>query len=600
VPGPGIVVFIFTFLGYVVSSIAIFLRKYRHSAGLFRQQLKYLLLGSVLMFIALFTFNFLFVVLLGQNQFIAFGPLSIFFFIGAATYAIVRYRLMEIQLVIKRSLILSLLIASTVMLYTLIIYGAERFILYNSPHKNAYAGIFATFVIVLTLDPLKGYIERITQKVFYKIHYDSEQTLLRLGKSISETINLQSISYRLVNAINQDMKPTGLGLWLVHKNLRNGKMINTHLIKAEGEMAIDHKDVNAICILARDINIQDICVTDELALQLRRPTTPKKSKARLLWLLQRQQIAVLIPLIYKNEYVGMFLLKGKKSQDAYNREDINLLDLMAHQAAIAIDNALLYAELEDRVKHRTAELEEANRHLKRLDKAKTEFLSIASHQLRTPLSAIRGYASLLEDGDFGAMADSQKIVMGKIQDNTKRLVSLVNDLLSLARIEAGADAKGLNLQEMDFNEIVDQTVEELAIKAEKQGISLNWHHPQKKFMVVIDREKIEQVVMNLIDNAVYYTPKGKIDIRIKKDGDNLIFSVKDTGIGIDEEGQQNLFNKFFRANNAGKLRPDGTGIGLYVVKMLTEAHRGKAWFESELGKGSTFYISLPMRQGTGK
>jgi len=140
--------------------------------------------------------------------------------------------------------------------------------------------------------------------------------------------------------------------------------------------------------------------------------------------------------------------------------------------------------------------------------------------------------------------------------------------------------------------MVDMIVEELTIKAKAKGLTIIWHKPETPVIAEIDREKIEQVVMNLIDNAVHYTLTGTITIKIEEDKKHVIYSVQDTGIGIDRESMDNLFAKFYRAQDAIKVRPDGTGIGLYLCKIITEAHLGRIWVESKPGEGSKFSVEL--------
>ncbi|OIP95148.1 hypothetical protein AUK40_06275 [Candidatus Wirthbacteria bacterium CG2_30_54_11] len=312
------------------------------------------------------------------------------------------------------------------------------------------------------------------------------------------------------------------------------------------------------------------------------------------WLerLETAQIALVTPLVSKGKLIGILFIDGKRSNDAFSSQDIELLDILAHQAAVAFDNAMLYSELEDRIRRRTAQLEDANKHLVKLDKAKTEFLSIASHQLRTPLSAIRGYISLLEDGDYGGLNEQQHGVLKKTDDNIRRLVSLVNDLLSLARIEAGTGPKGLNLTTEDFCSLVDVTVDELAIKAKNKGLEILWTRPEGRVEVELDKERMGQVVMNLIDNALNYTLKGRVTVGVDEQKDKVIFRVQDTGIGMDPETLGNLFTKFFRSQDAIKVKPDGSGIGLYVCKILVEAHEGTIAVTSTKDMGTAFTVEL--------
>ncbi len=243
------------------------------------------------------------------------------------------------------------------------------------------------------------------------------------------------------------------------------------------------------------------------------------------------------------------------------------------------------------------ELELANAQLKQLDEAKNEFLSVASHQLRTPLTAIKGYVSMFMEGDFGQLSPVQRENLQIIYDSTQRLTALIADLLDLSRIESGR--LEFDFVAVDLCQVVESVVTELKPKAEAKGIYLFFDNINRSCPEIrADAEKIRQVVINLIDNAIKYTPQGGVTARLMKVGERLRLSVSDTGIGVPESDKAKLFEKFFRTEAATKVTQEGTGLGIYVVKKLVEAHGGKIWFESAgLGKGTAFIVELPIPSG---
>ncbi len=251
----------------------------------------------------------------------------------------------------------------------------------------------------------------------------------------------------------------------------------------------------------------------------------------------------------------------------------------------------------EQVQKLSKELAVANDALKKLDQAKSEFLSVASHQLRTPLTAIKGYASMLLEGDFGKMVDPQRANVKIIYESAERLAELVNDLLDLSHIESGR-------MEFDFTavnlcETVQSVIEEVSPKAKSRGLMLFFDNVNRSCPEIrADKEKIRQVVMNLIDNALKYTVKGGVTVQLHQVGDQLQFAVKDTGIGVDPKEKEKLFEKFFRTTAANELTREGTGLGIYVVKKIVESHGGKIWFESPgVNQGTTFYVTLPVPKG---
>jgi len=243
-----------------------------------------------------------------------------------------------------------------------------------------------------------------------------------------------------------------------------------------------------------------------------------------------------------------------------------------------------------------AELQTAYQGLQKLDKAKSEFLSIASHQLRTPLTAIKGYISLLLGGTYGELTPKNKPPIENIYESSERLIRLVNDLLNISRIEAGKTE--LNLEESSLEEVIDSEIEELKYQAEKKGLYLKQKKskiPLPKFL--IDKEKIKQVVMNVIDNAIKYTNQGGIVIRTKTEDSKVLIEICDTGEGMTKEEIDKLFKSFSRGVAGNKLFVDGTGLGLYIARHFVEIHGGRIWAESlGRGKGSTIFIELPIKK----
>lgn len=236
-------------------------------------------------------------------------------------------------------------------------------------------------------------------------------------------------------------------------------------------------------------------------------------------------------------------------------------------------------------------------HLKEIDKMKTEFVSVASHQLRTPLTAIKLFTEMLINGDVGELQDRQKEYLADIYESTSRMVRLVNDLLSLSRLESGR----LRVEPVPTNilNFVKSIIEEVGPLAKTKNVKISLKEDKEKFPdVSIDPTLMRQVVNNLITNAVRYSAEGgsgKVNVFIDKKDDDLLLSIEDNGIGIPKEVQPRIFEKFFRADNAIKSETEGTGLGLYVSKMIIESSGGKIWFKSVKGKGTTFFISIPLR-----
>ncbi len=239
----------------------------------------------------------------------------------------------------------------------------------------------------------------------------------------------------------------------------------------------------------------------------------------------------------------------------------------------------------------SVKLLDANEKLKGLDKLKSEFVSLASHQLRSPLTAIKGYTSMLIEGDYGEINPKAKEIIDRVLESSSNLTLVVEDLLNVTKIEQGG--MKYEMAKFDFGELVESTAKDLSVTAEGKGLKLIYNiSVDQKYFVNGDKEKLRQVLINLIDNSMKYTPSGQIEAILQKKNDKIVLSIKDTGVGIAKEAIGKLFEKFARGDKA-ELNTSGSGLGLYLVKELVEAHQGRVWVESEgLGKGSTFFVEL--------
>ena len=241
-----------------------------------------------------------------------------------------------------------------------------------------------------------------------------------------------------------------------------------------------------------------------------------------------------------------------------------------------------------------AKLEDANVKLKELDRQKSEFLSIASHQFRSPLSAIKGYASLIMEGSYGKIDDKIKQPVKNMFDSTNNLAMIVEDFLNVSRIEQGR--MEYKFETAKINEIIESVINEMKPSIDESGLEFSFNYDKSaEYNAKIDIGKFKQVITNLIDNALKYAKYGWVKTELKKIDSNkkILFSISDSGVGIPEKELPGLFTLFRRANNANKVNVKGTGLGLYIVKKIIEAHNGKVWAESDgEGKGAEFYVEI--------
>jgi len=249
----------------------------------------------------------------------------------------------------------------------------------------------------------------------------------------------------------------------------------------------------------------------------------------------------------------------------------------------------VYKEIEYRQR-----LEIAYQKLKQFDKAKTEFLSIASHQLRTPLSILKGYLSMLLEGTYGKLPSKIHPVIQNLFQTNEQLIKLVNNLLNISRIEAGKIE--LQLENISIANLIKETIKEIEPEAKEKGLYIVYEEKTKIPYIRIDPDKIKQVLLNILDNAIKYTEKGGINITTQMQNSYVLIKITDTGVGMTREEIQNIFTSFKRGEAGEKLWTGGSGLGLYVAKKFVEMHKGKIWAESQgKNKGSTFFVRLPVQ-----
>ena len=289
---------------------------------------------------------------------------------------------------------------------------------------------------------------------------------------------------------------------------------------------------------------------------------------------------IAVPMFRQDEVIGGISL-AHQDIDAFSDTHEELLETFAAQAVIAIENARMFREIEEK----TRELEAASRH-------KSEFLASMSHELRTPLNAILGFSEILAQGMFGAVNDKQAEYLRDILDSGHHLLSLINDILDLSKIEAGR--MELEVSEFDLSQAILNSLTLVRERALRRGIDLHHEIGDGVAAVGADERKIKQVLLNLLSNALKFTPEGgRVEVRAAMAGASVEVSVADTGVGIAPEDQEAVFEEF-RQVGAAEKKAEGTGLGLALSRKFVELHGGRIWVESEPGRGSTFTFALPL------
>ncbi len=415
-------------------------------------------------------------------------------------------------------------------------------------------------------------------------------TLHELGKEVSSTFNIENI-FGLINQPFVFKLGFSKLLIMLKDNL-------SEMLVTKSSIGYSDAEIKTIELELNKRKFTSSLFKKEKPMLVNRDTESMSQEYALLDILNTESF-ITAPIVVKNEPVGFILMGNTSLYGKVVEGDSELLSILASQIGTAIENTKLYTELfgshkelERRVAERTHELEKLNEELKKLNKMKSDFISSVSHELRTPLTSIKGYASILMAGKLGDVLPAQKERLEKIDKHSNSLVHLINNLLDIARIESGKVQ--MEMKDIFIKEMLDSIVDIITPQIKEKNISLKINSKIKFDRIKVDPSQMERVFLNLLSNAVKFTPeKGMVTIDIEDKNDDAQFSIEDTGIGIPSQDIPKVFQEFFRADNAMDQKIKGSGLGLSLVKKIIEAHKGKIWFDSELGKGTRFTFTIP-------
>lgn len=327
-------------------------------------------------------------------------------------------------------------------------------------------------------------------------------------------------------------------------------------------------------------------------------TSKVPGRSHLSKLLRSYRVDYVLPLNHADQRVG-YLFFESATAHMLQRWQLRIIRAshqdIAHALASALNTHIVHSRnsmLEQQVAN--SEHTQAYQGMQTITNARDEFVSMASHQLRTPLTSVKGYLSMVLEGDVGEITKEQRKLLSEAFLSSERMVRLISDFLNVSRIQTGKFI--IDAAEFDMVKLIKQEIKQLQINAKARNITLKADVPSNQVMAMVDEPKIRQVVMNFIDNAIFYSSeKTTITIELTTTASNLTVKVIDQGIGVPLEEQPKLFEKFFRASNARMQRPDGTGVGLYLAKQIIDGHGGKLIFNSTPGHGSTFGFTIPQK-----
>lgn len=537
------------------------------------RQAKTLLAGLLLTIVHTVVFVLLLPTIFSQNHiFYAIGYAAPYYLTMFTSYGLLRQRLFDVRSFAARAaayLFSSVIVAA---LFVSIAVLASTVLLKRTiPGSTLAVFIVTTLMVSFAFQPLKSFFNKVTNRLFYRDYYDPQDVLDRLSDVLVRTLNVDEMIMRTSDILKGALHPQVLAF-----------------LFSNSEVPAKYKNLQAQLLKIDD----QVIVSRQLG---------GSHHAALYKAMHAQNIAVAIRLRTTHEDLGFLLLGTRQSGIVYSTTDVRLLSVVADELAIGLQNALRFQEIEEfnktlqqKIDDKTRSLQHANDKLRKMDQTKDDFISMASHQLRTPLTSVKGYVSMVLDGDVGDLNRKQRDYLNQVFVSSQRMSYLISDLLNVSRLRTGKfiiDRNPCNLAN-----VIHEEVMQLVETAKARDLKLVYHPPEHFPALMLDEMKMRQVIMNFIDNAIYYTPSGgSITVTLADNPQSIEFTVTDTGIGVPRSEQHHLFSKFFRAQNARVARPDGTGLGLFMAKKVVTAQGGAIIFRSREGKGSTFGFTMPKK-----
>lgn len=503
------------------------------------------------------------------------------------TYSIVYLGLMNIKLIMRRYSVYLLSFVSLFIPAYLILYYIYLF------YFQYFFPIFIAIYIssLISFDPLKKKYYYLANKYFFSSLYDTKNLIYKLNNDLRSSLEIKKIFHSVTKVLTPAFHFKSIAIIKFNDRQKKWSLLyNDSFPKLDLKIKhINNNDINKIFSNNQPVNSKTIQENSEVTSMFKKH-------------LKSLRIELLIPIRINKDKLNYLILFGpKESGDPYHKKDLQILKIVANEIGIAIENALLYQsvkrfniKLQKEVARATTKLEIQNKTLVKLDEVKDEFISIVSHQLRTPLTGIRWFTEILIKNKDKNLNHKQIEMLQHIGASNMSLIKLVNDLLDVSHIETGHKFI-INKNNFLVNELINEVLKENIYLIKKKKLMID-NKIKKDLVIYADRDKIKQVWQNLISNATKYTDDQKtIQIYSRVNNKNqIVFYLKDEGVGIPQKEQAKLFNKFFRANNASLKHAEGTGLGLHIARELIRAHQGEMFFKSKENRGSSFYFSLPI------
>lgn len=582
-PGLGMPAFLLHTLVFLGGGFLLLIGKFRSARGIEKSQVRFFLAGTIFMFLSLLITNLVLVVVFNNAAFVALLPVYTLVFVGCISYSIARHQFLDINYYVARAVVYAIVIGLTAIIFPVVVYLLSQiFLEIHFTNQELTALIIIVVAVSLSFQAVRRVIESFTDKIFFQGRYNTNEVLSTLSHVMASTLRLEDVTHGVLDVLLRQLR-ISRGAIIVTKDDLVADVLSAGYAPFPTLIEADVKRISTTRDLLNIDELEDESIKN---------------------ILRSLEASVVVHLRTEGAQIGLLVLGAKLSGDIYSHQDLALLDILAPEAAVAVQNAFAYEEirrfnitLQEEVDRATQDLQQANLKLKDLDKLKDEFVSLASHELRTPLTAIRSYIWMTLSGKGGDITEKQKYYLDRASVSADRLIRLVNGMLNISRIESGRMA--MKVARINIADLVQAVLDEVRPKIQELSLNVNVVQSDMQIFVAVDEDKIHEVLMNFIGNAMKFTPQGgSITVEVRRDGDMVCVSVRDTGMGIAPDDIGKLFTKFGALRTGATseaVASQSTGLGLYISKTIVSMHGGKVQAASAgMGRGSTFSFSLPL------
>lgn len=537
-----------------------------------RRQAFFMWFGFAILVAALVYFIIILPLYFNELRFFNVGPQFSLFMILLSSYTILRHRLFDIQLLVKKGAVFTILFAFILLFFnSLISLSSVLF-----PGKISY--VITALVITVIFSPLKNWLEKTTDKIFFRRHHSFGEMIGVLNKSLEHVQSPADFTKNVAGFLQNVLKIHDTGFLIADEQ----GLLHSQTTRGLGLRRVRLPSPSAVLehiqfLIAHQQDPMQVLERDDLDYRTRYEAMPVAEKKRLIAIrkeLQDLGFEMLVPFINNDKVIGLLFLGPKLSGDQLYEPDFRILEALAREGSITLQNAI--------------SAERTNR----LNELKSEFVRVVSHQLRTPLSAAKWNTDLLlgqklSRGLSGPMSDIQ-INLSKISDGLTSMLTVM---------EIAEDKIQVKKTNADFIDLVASTIKNFSILASKKKIRVRLHSDAKRITHSLDVDKVRKIIGILLTNALMYSPqKSEVSVEITSKKAQIVFAIEDHGMGVAKKDREEIFQKFFRGEEAKRMAPDGLGVSLYIARDFITRHGGKLWVEGRQDKkpGARFVFTLPL------